>query len=165
VTLRLAKILLLAGIALLHTLIVFNNVTDHHSNLLFVQHVLAMDTTFPANHGMWRAIHSHLADEVFYLVVICWEALAAAVCWAGAACLAAARRKSALDFNQAKRVAIFGLTSSLLLWLIAFLAVGGEWFLMWQSKAWNGQEAAGRVFAVVGVVLILMAMPDTETQP
>jgi hypothetical protein len=28
---------------------------------------------------------------------------------------------------------------------------GSEWFLMWQSKVWNGQEEAFRMFAIVGV--------------
>jgi predicted small integral membrane protein len=48
---------------------------------------------------------------------------------------------------------------------VAFLSVGGEWFLMWQSKTWNGQEAAFRMFTVVGVITILMILPDAEGQP
>jgi predicted small integral membrane protein len=51
------------------------------------------------------------------------------------------------------------------MWLVAFLSVGGEWFLMWQSKMWNGQDAAFRVFTVVGILLLLVAQPDTEGQP
>jgi len=62
-------------------------------------------------------------------------------------------------------VAILGLTLSLLMWLIAFLAVGGEWFLMWQSKNWNGQDAAFRMFAVIGIVLVILMQADTEEQP
>ena len=57
------------------------------------------------------------------------------------------------------------LTLSMLMWLVAFLSVGGEWFLMWQSHTWNGQEAAFRMFAVVGLVLLIMLQPDTEGQP
>jgi len=45
---RSAKVLLLAGIALYYTLVVFNNLTDFDSNYLFVRHTLTMDTTFPA---------------------------------------------------------------------------------------------------------------------
>lgn len=62
-------------------------------------------------------------------------------------------------------MAILGLTLSLLMWLIAFLAVGGEWFLMWQSKNWNGQDAAFRMFAVIGIVLVILMQADTEEQP
>jgi predicted small integral membrane protein len=50
------------------------------------------------------------------------------------------------------------------MWLVAFLTVGAEWFLMWQSKAWNGQEAAGRMFNVIGLLLIYLALPDAEEQ-
>lgn len=48
--------------------------------------------------------------------------------------------------------------------ILLFLSVGGEWFLMWQSKAWNGQDAAFRMSASIGIVLLLLAQPDTETQ-
>ena len=63
-----------------------------------------------------------------------------------------------------KRVAIIGLTVGLLQWLVAFLSVGGEWFLMWQSKNWNGQDAAFRMFTVVGIVLLFLAQQDMEEQ-
>jgi len=43
--------------------------------------------------------------------------------------------------------------------------VGAEWFLMWQSHIWNGQEAAFRMFAVVGIVLLIVMQADTDTQP
>lgn len=51
---------------------------------------------------------------------------------------------------------------SLLMWLVAFLSVGGEWFLMWQSKSWNGQEAAFRMFTVIGIILLVLIQPDVE---
>ena len=69
-----------------------------------------------------------------------------------------------MEFNLAKRVAIGAMTLSLLMWFVAFLTVGAEWFLMWQSKTWNGQEAAFRMFTVVGILLIFVAMPDVEEQ-
>jgi predicted small integral membrane protein len=48
----------------------------------------------------------------------------------------------------------------MLMWSTAFLSVGGEWFLMWQSKMWNGQDAAFRMFVVLGVVLVYLVMPE-----
>ena len=57
-------------------------------------------------------------------------------------------------------MAVAGLTIGMLMWLIAFLAVGGEWFLMWQSQTWNGQGAAFRMFTVMGLVLLLAVMPE-----
>ena len=87
------------------------------------------------------------------------------LCWWGGLRLAKSVRATAAEFHRAKSVAIAALTLSLLMWLVAFLSVGGEWFLMWQSKAWNGQDAAFRMFTVVGIVLLLLAQPDSEAQP
>jgi predicted small integral membrane protein len=72
---------------------------------------------------------------------------------------------SAGDFQRAKGVAIAALTLGLLMWLVAFLGIGGEWFLMWHSKTSNGQEAAFRMFTVIGIVLLLVAQTEAEGQP
>ena len=85
--------------------------------------------------------------------------------WLGAITLLRNLRSSAAEFNRAKRIPILALTLSLMMWLVAFLSVGAEWFLMWQSHLWNGQEAAFRMFVVVGIVLLLMLQPDREEQP
>jgi predicted small integral membrane protein len=45
---------------------------------------------------------------------------------------------------------------------IAFLAVGGEWFAMWQLQVWNGQQPAFRILASILLVLIFVAQPDAE---
>ena len=56
-------------------------------------------------------------------------------------------------FNRAKRTAIAGLTVGFLLWLVGFMAVGGEWFGMWMSQQWNGVPSAFRYLMVtLGVV-------------
>ena len=57
-TLRMAKMLLVFAVALFYSFVVFNNLTDYDSNYQFVRHVLMMDSTFPGNHGMWRAMNS-----------------------------------------------------------------------------------------------------------
>jgi predicted small integral membrane protein len=164
-TLRAAKVLLVFAVALFYTLVVFNNVTDYDSNYQFVRHVLMMDSTFPGNRGMWRAINSPVLHTAFYVSIIAWEAIAMALCWWGGVRLAKAVLGSSSAYNGAKVVAIAGLTVSLLQWLVAFLSVGAEWFLMWQSKTWNGQEAAFRNFAVIGIVLLLVAQPDGDDRP
>ena len=162
---RISKLSLLAGIALMYTFVVFNNFTDFDSNYQFVRHVLMMDSTFPGNHLMWRALPFPAVQMAFYIGIIAWETLTMILLWGGAVRLFAALRLSAEDFNEAKRVPVMALTLSLLLWLVAFLDVGGEWFLMWQSHAWYGQEAAFRNFVVVGLVLLLILQPDTEELP
>jgi len=162
---RSAKLLLLTGIALFYTLVVFNNLTDFDSNYQFVRHVLMMDSTFPGNHGLWRALQSPSIHLAFYVSIIVWEFTTAVLLWWAVARLTRALRGSAGQFNTGKCLAIMALTLSMLMWLVAFLTVGAEWFLMWQSHNWNGQEAAFRMFVVVGLVLLLLLQPDAEVQP
>ncbi len=42
------------------------------------------------------------------------------------------------------------------------MVVAGEWFAMWQSTTWNGQEAAFRFYVAVLGVLIFVNQPDGE---
>ena len=42
------------------------------------------------------------------------------------------------------------------------MVVGGEWFAMWQSKTWNGQEAAFRFYMTLLAVLIFVNQTDGE---
>jgi predicted small integral membrane protein len=159
---RIAKIALVAAVAFFYSLVVFNNLTDFDSNYQFVRHVLMMDSTFPGNHGMWRAINAPALHIAFYLGIIAWEIVTTLLLWWGVARMVAAIRFPARRFHAAKQISSVALTLSLLMWLVAFLAVGGEWFLMWQSPSWNGQDAAARNFAVVALVLLIVAQPEAE---
>jgi predicted small integral membrane protein len=162
---RMAKILLLCALALFHSLVAFNNITDFNSNYQFVRHVLMMDSTFSANHAHWRAIGVPAIHVAFYVGIIAWEAVTAVLLWWGSVRLFRAARESAVAFSAARRIPILGLTLSMLMWLVAFLCVGGEWFLMWQSQAWNGQQEAFRMFVVVALVLLILMHPESEGQP
>lgn len=157
---RLCQIPLVASCALYMGLVVFNNLADYGSNYQFVQHVLAMDTTFPGNAGMWRAFNSPIVHHVFYASIILWEAATAVLLTLGAARMWAARRAAAGRWHGARSYANAGLTLGLLIWLLAFLTVGGEWFLMWQSSTWNGLTTAGRMFTVMGIILIFINLPE-----
>jgi predicted small integral membrane protein len=157
---RWSKICLLAAVALFFTFVVFNNTTDFNSNYQFVRHVLSMDTTFPGNRGMWRALDAPGLHLTFYIGIILWEAVNMALGWAGAIALFRARNAPPGRFTNAKCIGALALTSGILLWLVAFITIGGEWFLMWQSHLWNGQDAAFRMFTVEAIILILLLMPE-----
>jgi predicted small integral membrane protein len=162
---RITKVSLVFGVALFYTFLVFSNLTDYDSNYQFVRHVLMMDSTFPGNHGMWRAINAPTVHTVFYVTIIAWEIATMVLCWWGVWRLARSVKSDVKAFRKASNLSIAGLTLGMLLWLVAFLDVGGEWFLMWQSKIWNGQEAAFRMFAVTGIVLLVLVRPEIEEQP
>jgi predicted small integral membrane protein len=84
------------------------------------------------------------------------ESTCALACGYGAYRLFRARAAGPAVFYEAKIVATVGITLSLLLWLVAFLIVGGEWFYMWQSQHWNGQSSAFRMFGIDGLVLVFL---------
>lgn len=160
IAIRVCKLLLLAAVTFFFTLVVLNNTTDFDSNYQFVRHVLMMDSTFPGNRGMWRAVRAPWVHLAFYLGIIGWEILNAVLGWCGSVALLRGLRKSEAEFRQAKQIGVVALTSGMLQWFVAFLCIGAEWFLMWQSKLWNGQDAAFRMFAVEGLVLVIFLLPE-----
>jgi predicted small integral membrane protein len=112
-----------------------------------------MDTTFKDHDLMWRAITSRGLQDTAYVAIIVWETVAALVLIWGTWLWA--WRKDDL----ARRWSVYGLLMLLLLFGAGFIAIGGEWFSMWQSKTWNGLEAATRIFLLAGVALVVNLLP------
>jgi predicted small integral membrane protein len=119
-----------------------------------------MDTTFPDGRSMWRAIDSPFIHHAVYSLIIFVEAAIAVLCWLGGFRLFKVINNSE-RFNESKDMAILGLTLGMLLWFTGFITLGGEWFLMWQSKIWNGQQAAFRLVVIIGITLLYLIQPDT----
>jgi len=158
---RLSKVVLVWSIALFASLAAFNNLTDYDSNFVIISHVLKMDTTFPDNKGLWRAIESPLIHHMAYYLIILIEIIIAVLCWLGGFRLYKNIKEPA-SFNQAKRLAILGLTLGFILWFTGFMTIGGEWFLMWQSEVANGQQAAFRLVMIIGIILLYLIQADEE---
>ncbi len=45
---------------------------------------------------------------------------------------------------------------------LGFTVVGGEYFAMWQSKDWNGQQSAFRIYMTMLAVLVYVSLPEPE---
>lgn len=138
-TIRASKGLLLCALGFYYSLVVLNNTNDYNTNLTFVHHVLMMDTTFPGNHGMWRAIHSSSVHFLFFASIVVYEILTGLLLWIGGITLLRHLKSSPATFNAAKKFGVIALTMSGIMWLVFFLSVGNEYFLMWQSKEWSGK--------------------------
>ena len=159
---RLAKTAFVAAIALYVSLVAFGNVTDYGTNLAFVEHVLRMDTVFPDATIRYRALDVPWVWSAGYAAIIAAQTVTAIVCWIGAAKMLRALRSGARGFNRSKAWAIGGLALGFLLWQVAFMSIGGEWFGMWQSATWNGLTSAARIFMTIIAVLIFVSLPDGE---
>jgi predicted small integral membrane protein len=151
--LRRSKITFMACVCVWAALVGINNVIDYHANFQFVRHVLEMDTTFPGNPLLWRSLRWGSLQHAAYLGIIAVELLVGLLSGISAFRMLAAR-DDAEKFSHAKAVGVTALTFGVLLWLAGFEVIGGEYFLMWQSHIWNGQEAAFR-FAVVCLLGLL----------
>lgn len=145
--------LLTASVALYIALVAFGNITDFGTNQQFVRHVLAMDTTFKDDDLMWRAVTSTGLQDAAYVAIIAWETVAAVVLTAGTWFWA--RR----DHVRGRALSTYGLLMLMLLFGAGFIAIGGEWFAMWQSDTWNGLDAATRVLVFSGIVLLVNHLP------
>lgn len=161
-TTRLAKILLPLMLAAFAFIVTFDNIVDYGSNFLFVQHVLSMDSTFPGNALMDRAITSRAMWHASYVLIIAAEGATCLLLLCGTLALWRARRKNGASFNAAKSLVTAGCVAGFLVWFFGFMVVGGEWFAMWQSKTWNGQEAAFKFYMAILGVLIFVNQPDAD---
>jgi predicted small integral membrane protein len=159
---RLAKIAMCLALGLFCLLVAFDNITDYTTNYVFVQHVLSMDTTQPDDSLRYRAITNPLLWQLAYAMIIAAEGLAGALFIIGAAALWRVRKAPADTFNHAKSYAIAGATLAFLVWFFGFMVVGGEWFAMWKSPTWNGQEAAFRFYMAALAVFIALNQPDYD---
>ena len=149
--------------ALYIALVAFGNITDYGTNQEFVEHVLKMDTTnFGADPGtgldpdvMWRAIDSRAIHNFAYVALIAWETLSAIV-------LIVASVMWFRGAAGARNLASIGLLMLVVLFFGGFIGIGGEWFQMWKSVAWNGLDPAFRNAALATISLLLVHLvPDS----
>jgi predicted small integral membrane protein len=158
---RTSKSIMVAAVALWVSLVAFGNITDYGTNLVFVVHVLSMDTLFPDTTIRYRAITSPALHHAAYILIIAAEVIAAISCWIAALQMFRTISDPAA-FNRCKTLAVVGLTTCLLIWLVGFIAIGGEWFGMWMSERWNGVQSAFRFSALVLGILIFVIIPDSS---
>lgn len=148
-------------------LVAFGNITDFGTNQPFVQHVLSMDTTnFGAEPGtdldpdvMWRAIDNRTLQNLAYVGIIAWESLSALVLLAATALWI---RNPDGTYRDARALSTIGLLMLLILFFGGFITIGGEWFQMWKSDAWNGLDPAFRNAILALGTLVLVHLPSSQ---
>jgi predicted small integral membrane protein len=160
---RLAKVLLVGALASYAFIVAYDNIVDYGSNYQFVRHVLSMDTTFPNNALMHRAITNEGVWSAAYALIIATEWLTCLLLVVGALAMLAQLRAPAAIFNRSKAWAVGGLTVGFGLWFFGFSVVASEYFAMWQSQTWNGQQTAFRLSTVILGVLIFVCLRDGDT--
>jgi predicted small integral membrane protein len=160
-TLRLAKIACVAAVSLYVALVAFNNITDYGTNFVFVGEVLGMEAVQDQN-IKWRALPAPVLHHAAYIGIILTELVIAVLCAAGAAGMARQLHGKAQVFRAAKSKAVLGLAIGIVLYEAGFVAVGGEWFAMWQAQNFDAVQSSFRIVVTMLGVLIFLALPDEE---
>jgi predicted small integral membrane protein len=120
--------------------------------------VANMEDTFSKGNS-WRAVNNVFIYHLLYLLIIAWELSVAALVMFGTLKMINKRRASVHEFKSAKRYVSWGLSLGILLWFTVFITIGGEWFLMWQSKTWNAQST---VFFLTCIFLLFLIYHNQE---
>jgi predicted small integral membrane protein len=161
-TVRLAKVAMTAALAAFAFIVTYDNIVDYGTNYAFVKHVLSMDTTFPGNTLMGRAITDPRLWTLGYAAIIAAEGVVFVLLAAATVFMLLALRAPAARFRRAKSWMVAGAAVGFMVWFFGFMVVAGEYFAMWQSKAWNGQEPAFRFYMTLLAVLIFVNQTDDE---
>ena len=159
---RIAKIVMVASLALFAFVVTFDNITDYDTNFEFVRHVLSMDAIFPGSALLYRQVTSPGLWNFAYWLIIIGEGITSFVLGIAAVALLCHLRSDGARFNRAKRFVFIGATLGFLVWFFGFMVVGGEWFQMWQSQKWNGQQGAFRFYLTILAVLIFVNQEDGD---
>jgi predicted small integral membrane protein len=159
---RIAKIVMVGSLAIFALLVTFDNLADYNTNYEFVRHVLSMDTTLPGNGLLYRRVSSPDSWQAAYALIILGEGLTGLTLLIAAVVLLRHVRSDGARFNRAKRLVHIGAALGFLVWFFGFLVVGGEWFQMWQSQTWNGQQAAFRFYVTILAALIFVNQQDAD---
>ena len=156
------KVALVGAVAAYMTLVAVGNVVDSGANFAYVQHVFSMDTVLPYNTQKWRALTHPDVWKHGYVIILVYQLISAAwLLWA----TVRLQRSSDKDWIANRTFASGALVFTLLLWLVPFVTVGGEWFQMWQSADWNGLDTAGRNFTMQGIILLFLQTPNDAEPP
>jgi predicted small integral membrane protein len=159
---RLAKVAMTAALAAFAFIVTYDNIVDYGTNYEFVKHVLSMDTTFPGNKLMGRAITDPRLWTLGYAAIIAAEGLVFVLLGIATLAMLFALRAPAAGFQRAKTWLVAGVALGFMVWFVGFMVVAGEYFAMWQSKTWNGQESAFRFYMTLLAVLIFVNQKDEE---
>jgi len=159
---RLAKAILSLITGINTGLIAYDNITDYQTGFNYVQHVLSMDTTYPDNAKMPRAITSTRIHHAAYIFINLVESVTAALCIKGGMDMLKHIDADAQTFHKAKCTSITGMFSGLLLWFLGFQVIAGEWFGMWMSKRWNAMPDVTRLTQFTSTMLIFISMKNDD---
>jgi predicted small integral membrane protein len=111
--------------------------------------------------SFFPAIQSPTLIWLMLILVVGLEFTAGLLAAKGAWDLWGARKASASSFNAAKKYALLGCSTGIIVWLGLFLVFGGALFQMWQTQIGAGSLANSfQFFMACGLVFIIVNLDD-----
>jgi len=141
-------------------LVCVNNILDYGVNFQFVSKVSSMEDVFSREKNGWRAIHNQQIQHLVYFIIIGWEIVITILIIKGVVKMLGSLKADSNEFERSGAWLRTGLFLGVILWFTFFVTIGGEWYLMWQSKSWNGQLTAFLLSICFLLFLILQGQPD-----
>lgn len=142
VVVRLSKVVVCGGLLLFALLIAANNLINYDANWEFVRRVMSMDTIGVDPDVSDRAITSVVLHRTVYALIILFQCLTALAFLIAFVAMLRTFLSTRKRFQRAKALTAIGISLVFVTWFVAFMLVGGEWFLMIRSPEWNGQQQA-----------------------
>lgn len=160
-TIRTLKIILVIFVGLQGWFYVAGNLANWSSAIGAVGYVLGMQGHEVYSTHIFPPITSSALVTIALLIIIAGEFLVGALSLKGAWDLWRTRKGSANEFNAAKKFAILGAGTALVVWFGGFVVIGGALFQMWQTQVGTGSFNGAFMYAATsGFVLLFVNNPD-----
>ena len=160
--LRLAKILLVASVALWALLGAIGNVVDFNGTTHAVGGVTSM-ATFAGGPERWRATANPAVILAGAAFIMAFKLATVVLCSAGAWRMWAQRNSDAQAFRAAKTLALTGCAVAVLGLFLGWIVIGEQWFEYWRSDAMR-EAAGGSAFRYGGFIALIALMVGAKEE-
>lgn len=147
-------------VAFYYLMVAFDNITNptnpNASNWPFVQGVLSGDGVPPDSGFGYRFIDAEWFQVLSYIGIIAGETLTG-ILLAIAGILGLRRSSSCPRWGGAQKWTFAGGTLGLAVFFVGFMAIGGNWFIMYLNSKFNGLEPAFQNSVMTVFMLVLVS--------
>ncbi len=158
---RLLKTALALAVGLLASLWFANNLLNWETAHGAVGYTLSQADQAGYQNHLVPPITSSIAATAVLLVIVLGEGAAGGLSLAGAYRMWTARNADEVAFARAKRLAVLGCGTAVLVWFLLFQVFGGTLILMGQSEGARGAlDGAFRFASYSFLTLIYLSLPE-----
>ncbi len=162
VNIRILKLVLVLLPALQMFQIGINNALNFSGVLGETGYAMGMTGATLVPDMLWRATEHPVMIYGGSLFIVLTELLMACLLSFGAYQMWQARALDKASFNNAKRYALWGCLSGVVLFYGGFLMVAGNWFFLWATPAAGSLETAFRYATLILLIMLFVAETNQD---